>query len=86
MTRKQDYPFERAMRDSRILSIFEGTNEILRMLIALEGFRRVGPRLTEVAKAAKGFNLSVIGAEISSRLRSSVSSQEITGPLRAASC
>jgi acyl-CoA dehydrogenase family protein 9 len=35
----RDWPFERFMRDARILSIFEGTNEILRMLIALSGVK-----------------------------------------------
>jgi len=49
----EDYPFEKALRDSRVNMIFEGTNEILRVLVALSGMRDVGEDLQEVGRALK---------------------------------
>lgn len=44
-------PYARMMRDSRILSIFEGENRVLRLLIALQGVRSPGAQLAKFAKA-----------------------------------
>jgi acyl-CoA dehydrogenase family protein 9 len=41
----KEYPYERPTRDTRILSIFEGTNEILRLYVALSGLKDVGASL-----------------------------------------
>jgi acyl-CoA dehydrogenase family protein 9 len=49
----EEYPYERALRDSRVNMIFEGTNEILRVLLALSGLRDIGSDLEEVARALK---------------------------------
>ena len=49
----EEYPYERALRDSRVNMIFEGTNEILRVLVALSGIRDAGEDLKEVGKALK---------------------------------
>jgi acyl-CoA dehydrogenase family protein 9 len=46
----KEYPYERIMRDSRIQLIFEGTNEILRCLLALSGVRGPSEDLKELGK------------------------------------
>ncbi|KAK3101158.1 hypothetical protein FSP39_001403 [Pinctada imbricata] len=46
----KDYPYERYLRDARILMIFEGTNEILRMYVALTGMQHAGKELSAMLK------------------------------------
>ncbi|TMS18811.1 Acyl-CoA dehydrogenase family member 9, mitochondrial [Larimichthys crocea] len=72
----KNYPYERYVRDCRILPIFEGTNEILRMYIALTGMQYAGKILTAKVKEMKKGNIgtvfSMVGKKLKDTFRSSV--------------
>jgi acyl-CoA dehydrogenase family protein 9 len=67
----EEYPYERALRDSRVNMIFEGTNEILRVLVALSGMRDAGEDLKEVGKALKAplSSLGILSDYAAKRIR-----------------
>ena len=57
-----ELPYERIFRDARILTIFEGTSEILRLFIALSGIRDAGRLLQELGSAVEDiFNNPIKG-------------------------
>ncbi|KAG5325276.1 ACADV protein, partial [Pseudoatta argentina] len=60
---------ERVMRDLRIFPIFEGTNDILRLFVALTGIQYAGSHLKELQKAFKNpsANLGLIVEEATKR-------------------
>ncbi|PRQ07684.1 acyl-CoA dehydrogenase family protein [Enhygromyxa salina] len=75
----REYAFERFVRDSRINMIFEGTNEILRLFIALSGIQAPGKHLRELASALKDplENYSLLLTELVSRVRDRVITEDL---------
>jgi very long chain acyl-CoA dehydrogenase len=63
---------ERVLRDLRIFRIFEGTNDILRLFVALTGIQYAGSHLKELQKAFQNpaANLGLIFQEVSKRASS----------------
>merc|ERR1719249_293622 len=60
---------EKVMRDLRIFRIFEGTNDILRLFVALSGIQYAGGHLRELQKAIKNpiGNFGIVVGEVSKR-------------------
>ncbi len=50
----REFPYERAVRDARVMRIFEGTNDILRLFIALTAMNQVGAQLKELSQSLRG--------------------------------
>jgi alkylation response protein AidB-like acyl-CoA dehydrogenase len=85
----RDAPYEQIARDCRILTIFEGTNEVLRLYIALSGLKDLGKSLGELKAAVddifnnfiKGFGVLTDYAEKRLTRATGVGRDKILTPL-----
>ena len=76
----KEFPYEQAVRDSRINLIFEGTNEILRALIALTALQQPGERLRALGRAFRSplHSLGAIGSYVAGRAKRQVAKPAFT--------
>jgi acyl-CoA dehydrogenase family protein 9 len=76
----KEYPYEQSVRDARINLIFEGTNEILRVLIALTALQQPGERLQALGKAFKDplHSLGAIGSYVAGRAKRQITKPALT--------
>lgn len=77
----KDYPYERALRDSRINLIFEGTNEVLRLFIALAGMQEHSEYLKKVGKALQNplNDMGILTDYAIHRIKSRVATERLEG-------
>ena len=75
----EEYPYQRALRDSRINMIFEGTNEILRVLVSLSGMKDVGEEMQSVGKALRDplRSMGILGDYAARKVKSYVTPQKL---------
>jgi very long chain acyl-CoA dehydrogenase len=74
----RDCGIERVQRDIRIFRIFEGTNDILRLFIALTGMNFAGKHLKDLQKKVQGFDFGTILSEGKKRIGSKIGIQKLT--------
>lgn len=73
----KDTGIERVLRDIRIFRIFEGSNDILRLFVALTGMNYAGKHLKELQKKVQGFDIGTILSESKKRLGNKMGMQSM---------
>eukprot|EP00096_Caligus_rogercresseyi_P009665 TRINITY_DN3313_c0_g1_i1.p1 TRINITY_DN3313_c0_g1~~TRINITY_DN3313_c0_g1_i1.p1 ORF type:complete len:627 (+),score=235.08 TRINITY_DN3313_c0_g1_i1:72-1952(+) len=70
----RDSGLEKVMRDLRIFRIFEGTNDILRLFIALTGIQYAGGHLKELQKAVSApiSNFGIVLDQVTKRSKTAI--------------